>query len=228
MILTTYLHLNRRLLVALIITFGVTIYATVGAAFGEGPRPKVLTLEKPDGPEVAVGDKLAASLEAGTESKFISGAGTVACKESKFEGKVKSNPESMVDGSGVAEIEITSFTFGKCTSNVGGAGGSVESITADTPWIATTEDVLQLLKIKGSSALQIEVLLNLKTVGGGKIECAYLARITADYESGSAQIVIAQKEGQRGCPMCAGPPEWKANYAPLKDETVGSKDVYMN
>lgn len=220
--------LRWLVIAALVVGIGLMAVDIVPLAHSEGGRAKVLTLENLQGAEVAVGDKLAASLEAGSEAKlWMMAAGTVACRKSKLEGKVTSNPESQVDGSGVAVVEIESMTFGECTFTVAGAMGTVESVTTDTPWLASTNDTTQQFKITGKPAGQIEIDMKVKTAGGEKRECAGLARVTADYENGGAELIVAQfAQAYRGtsCDL----PEWSAKYAPLKDESAGGKPVSMN
>jgi hypothetical protein len=188
-------------------------------------RPKVLTLNAANGQPAAVNDIVAASLSAGTETAFVLGAGEITCPKSKLDGKVTANPESKADGSGVATIEIQHLTFGECASTVGGAGGEVEELKGDVPWIASSKDLVPEFEIKSTTALQVEITMKLKKPNGEKINCSVSSKIRAKFAAGG-KITIAQafEAARAGCEL----PTWNGIYKPLKDETKGGKTVVMN
>jgi hypothetical protein len=85
-----------------------------------------LTTGSVDGPNVAVGDVVAASLKSGTNATFVSGNSSVSCSSSQFTAGVTSNPAA----GGTAGESLTAQTFSSCTASIFGVS-RVNSITVN-------------------------------------------------------------------------------------------------
>lgn len=81
---------NTGLLIS-ILAVGVVTVTGYSTSVAQGV--KVMTVEKAGGPEVVVGDAVAAKLQAGTKAEFPTSVGEITCGKSEFKGAVESNPE---------------------------------------------------------------------------------------------------------------------------------------
>lgn len=197
----------------------------------EEASKKVLTVGKVGGPEVAVGDVVAANLEAVSKVQFIQANGEVICTKSSIKGKVISNPEK---GAGNGVIEIESFTFAECTyEREGKAGVALKVAVEELPLLAETEGTTKL-NITNRAKLEMGIELLLETPAKTEIGCFFRINpsLPTKYEDNNSEIEISQKlPGFRNitkCGMCPEFPTWKAKYRPLQDETAGGKRIFIN
>jgi hypothetical protein len=223
---------NTKLLISI---FAVGAVAVAGYSASVAQGAKVLTVEKVGGPEVVVGDAVAAKLQTGTKVEFPTSAGEIVCGKSEFKGAVESNP---AEGAGNALIKITPFTFGECTTNI--AGFTVKGVAIEElPLFAENEGTtaLQVGVVAGGKITETGVEFALENAAKEEQVCVYRATpITAPYRNNNeGEIEVDQSLpnffNKKKCD-CPGMPEpkFKAKYRPFKDETGGraGKQIFLN
>ena len=203
-----YRHLAVAVLTALL--------TTVAMASPAAAATNVLTYGSVTGPAVAVNDILTSNLKAPTLATFYSTAtGTtgVKCSASSFSAKVKTNPNSI----GTATLDLTSQTFGNCTTNVFGTTG-VQSLTVNNlPFCVsiTSAGVVTIAPCAGTiqTTVKINTLL-------GPITCVYQSTSgsligQASNVDNSLKFTNQQFTKISGPSTCLGTAYFSATYAPV-------------
>jgi hypothetical protein len=191
----------------------------------------VLTTSTPDGPDVAVGDVLTASVATGTTANFATASGGstgIRCSQSAFTTTVVDNPAAP----GVATESTTSHTFASCTANILGVT-RVNSVTVNNTPFATTVDSSGVVTVSGTAALPIKTTISLGTILGS-VTCVYTAdggSITGAVDNTDNAIAFdnqafSKSSGPITCPSSGF---FTARYAPVLDTSAeGSPVVVTN
>ncbi|MFE6871301.1 Tat pathway signal sequence domain protein [Kitasatospora sp. NPDC057692] len=184
------------------------------------------------GPNVSVGDVLAADLVSGTTANFYSSAtGTtgIKCATSAFSATVITNPAAP----GTATESLNTQTFGSCTANVIGVTG-VQSITVNNlAYVNSVSDAAGFpVSLDPGTAGPVQTTVVLKTI---------LGTITCVYRSPGGLAGTTNNTGQtigftaQALPKSSGPSTcfpvgyFSATYGPVRDVSVaGNPVVYVN
>jgi len=196
---------------------------------------KVLTVESAGGPAASVGDRVVAKLETSGKIQFVKENGEIACTSSELIGDVASNPES---GAGKAKIEVENYTFGSCTTTIGGAGSIVKRVLVEMlPLFMTTEGT-NLFEVIQEKTKDFAIELAIETAGKEEIACNFIAAsLQAKYENANSEIHISQLinksvENLKNCNKAPNNtfPNMKAKYRPFQDETGMNKGkrIFIN
>jgi hypothetical protein len=196
-------------------------------------KPAVLTLEALGGKDVALGDIITSELQAATNFTLLNGgAKGVTCGKSSIQNVVTANPET----AGVAksaELDIATWTVGKCNTNVVGAIG-VESVSVlELFYVMSLSDAAGLpaaiVNPGGTGKVEIEVVF--KTLLG-KVKCIYqTGELKGNYENFANRVLIKEEPVAvpAGSPaLCPTPLKLTAGYAPMSDQSEGGKAVFVN
>ncbi|GAA1414013.1 hypothetical protein GCM10009639_67620 [Kitasatospora putterlickiae] len=190
----------------------------------------VLTHTSPGGPNVSVGDVLAADLAAGTTANFSSSAtGTtgIKCATSAFSATVLTNPTAQ----GVATESLNTQTFGSCTSNVIGVTG-VQSITVNNlAYVNSVSDAAGYpVSLGPGTAGPVQTTVVLRTILG-TITCVY--RATGGLAGTTNNTGQTIGFGAQPLPKSSGPSTcfpvgyFTATYGPVRDVSVAGSPVVL-
>ncbi|MER7706017.1 Tat pathway signal sequence domain protein [Kitasatospora sp. NPDC097605] len=232
------MRIRRSLGTAALAAAAVLAAGTVApaqAADGTAPAAAsvaVLTHTSLGGPNVSVGDVLAADLVAGTNATFYSSAtGTsgIKCATSSFSATVLTNPTAP----GVATESLNTQSFGSCTSNVIGVTG-VQSITVNNlPYTNSVSDAPgNPVSLDPTSAGPVQTTVVLKTILG-TITCVY--RATGGLSGTTSNVGQTIGFSAQALPKSSGPSTcfpvgyFTALYGQVRDISVpGSPIVWVN
>jgi hypothetical protein len=171
-----------------------------------------------DGPAVAVGAEIAASLRTGTSATFFNAPDSttgVTCTTSGFTGTVLTNPEA----GGVATESLTGQTFAECTSNTFGVTG-VQSLTVgNLPYVASVDGTTKAVTVTASEAGPIRATVVLNTIIG-TVDCTFEAGAAgfsgvAANEDNSITFTNQQFTWISGSTLCPTETYLSAAYAPV-------------
>ena len=214
-----------------------TLAQTAGPAYASPAAPAVDVLTYgatgPAGPNIPIGNTLAASLPALAAATFqTSGLVGTTCSSSTIKSTVVANPPAP----GVATSQIGGWVFGSCTSNVPGVTGVIGVVVNNLPNSIQFSDAPGLpLQIVPAPAGPLEIAITENTATG-PIVCTWQPAAgvyKGNYLNGGNQIVLKQQQmqlitGPAG--LCAGPIQFfSVDYQPLLDTSIaGAPPVFVN
>lgn len=209
---------------------GGALCATAMASTAFADSGAVLTVGGVGGQNVAVGDKVVASLTPGKASTFYSSAtGTsgVSCSSSTFTSTVTQNPSAP----GVAVETLDNQTFGGCTSNIFGTTGVRSVALNNLPFTVSVDGGTNAVTVSAGSAGPIQSTVVINTLLG-TITCVYrpasgVIAGVADNATNSISFTNQQFTKISGSSLCLSTAYFTASYSPVNDTTQGGA-VFVN